>query len=87
MKVEGISGQMRAGQTGMAQGVDAVSRELKNQIAAAQKKMQSISSDTNLSMEEKMKKRQEIQKEIFDLQNQLRQHEMERRREAGQGKS
>lgn len=81
MKVTGITGQIPAGQTGMSQGTDAVSREIKNQIAAAQKKLQAVSSDAKMSMEEKMKKRQEIQKEICDLQNQLRQHEIEMRQE------
>ncbi|HCA21502.1 MAG TPA: hypothetical protein DEO87_03870, partial [Lachnospiraceae bacterium] len=34
-----------------------------------------------MSLEEKMKKRQEIQQQISDLQNQLRQHQIEQRKE------
>ncbi len=85
MKVMGNSGQQQAGQMKMPQAADAVSREIKNQIAAAQKRLQSVVSDTNLSAEQKMKKRQEIQKEICELQNQLRQHEIEMRREKERG--
>ena len=38
-------------------------------------------------MEEKMNKRQEIQQQIADLNNQLRQHQIEMRREQQQTKS
>ena len=41
--------------------MDSISRNLKNQIANAQKKLQELSSNQELSLEEKMKKRQEIQ--------------------------
>ena len=46
-----------------------------------------LSSDENLSPEEKMKKRQEIQQEINDLNIQLRQHQIELRREKQEEKS
>lgn len=39
--------------------MDSISRNLKNQIANAQKKLQELSSNQELSLEEKMKKRQE----------------------------
>ena len=39
-----------------------------------------------MSIEEKMKKRQEIQQQITDLNNQLRQHQMEQRKEKQQAK-
>lgn len=82
MRIEGF-GSMPAqtGQPGMNQETDALSRNLQNQIANAQKKLQELSSNEALTMEEKMKRRQEIQKEISDLTNQLRQHQMELKRE------
>ena len=52
--------------------MDSISRNLKNQIANAQKKLQELSSNQELSLEEKMKKRQEIQQEISSLTQQLR---------------
>ena len=82
MKIDGFGSMpAQAGQPGMNQETDAVSRNLQNQIANAQKKLQELSSDEALTMEEKIKKRQEIQKEINDLNNQLRQHQMELKRE------
>ena len=63
---------------------DSVSKNIQNQIANAQKQLQEISSDKDMSIEEKMKKRQEIQQQITDLNNQLRQHQIELRREQQQ---
>lgn len=88
MTVNGINGvNTQAGQSTMSQKTDAVSKNLQKQISDAQKQLQEISSNQDLSIEEKMEKRQEIQKKIFDLQNQLRQHEMELRKEAQQAQS
>lgn len=86
MMISGISGSAQvgapAGAMGMNQASDPVSRDLTRQIEEAQKKLQELSSNGDLSMEEKMKKRQELQKQISDLNSQLRQHQMELRREA-----
>lgn len=71
---------------GMAQGSDAYSRNLQNQIANAQKRLKETASNQELTPEEKMKKKQEIQQEIASLNQQLRQHQMEVRREAAQKK-
>ncbi len=71
---------------GMAQGSDAYSRNLQNQIANAQKRLKETASNQELPPEEKMKKKQEIQQEIASLNQQLRQHQMEVRREAAQKK-
>ena len=60
---------------------DSVSKNIQNQIANAQKKLQELSSNEELSIEDKMKKRQEIQREINNLNQQLRQHQMEQRKE------
>ena len=67
---------IRAGET-----MDAQSRNIQKQITDAQKRLQEVSSNGELSPEEKMKKRQEIQKEISDLKIQLRQHQMEVKRQ------
>ena len=90
MQINGVNGAgMQSGNsmTGIGQGTDAYSRQLQKQISYAQKKLQDISSDENLSPEEKMKKRQEIQQEINDLNIQLRQHQIELRREKQEEKS
>lgn len=86
MVVSGISNGSitgsAAGTMGMNQASDSVSKDLLRQIDEAQKKMQELSSNNDLTMEEKMKKRQELQKKISDLNSQLRQHQIEMRREA-----
>ena len=84
MTVNGISGAnngMQAGSSGRITQLDSVSKNIQNQIANAQKKLQELSSNEELSIEDKMKKRQEIQQEINNLNQQLRQHQMEQRKE------
>lgn len=66
---------------------DSVSKNIQNQIANAQNQLQELSANENMSAEEKMKKRQEIQQQITDLNNQLRQHQIEQRKEKQQVKS
>ena len=68
-------------------GTDSVSKNIQNQIANAQKELQELSSDKEMSIEEKMNRRQEIQQQITDLNNQLRMHQIEMRREQQQSKS
>ena len=83
MKINGISGSnAQMGQMGMNQATDSYSRNIQNQIANAQKQLQELSSNEEMTLEEKMKKRQEIQQQISDLNVQLRQHQMEQRRAA-----
>ena len=88
MTINGINGantQMK--QMGMNQATDSYSRNIQSQIANAQKQLQELSSNEDMSLEEKMKKRQEIQQQISDLNMQLRQHQMEQRKEKQQAKS
>lgn len=81
MKINGMSGtDTQAGTIGMAQANDPVGNNIKNQIAFAQKKLQELSSNKEMSAEDKMKKRQEIQQEITSLNQQLRQHQVEQRK-------
>ena len=88
MKINGMNNAGGAPQAANRAGGqdDSYSRNIKNQIANAQKRLQEISSDQQLSTEEKMKKRQEIQQEIANLNQQLRQHQMEQRRQQQESK-
>ena len=82
--INGVNTQMK--QMGMNQATDSYSRNIQSQIANAQKQLQELSSNEDMSLEEKMKKRQEIQQQISDLNMQLRQHQMEQRKEKQQAK-
>lgn len=82
MNVNGINANgagMQSFQMKMNQGTDAVSKNLQNQIMNAQKQIQELGENKEMSLEDKMKKRQEIQQQISDLQTQLRQHQFEQR--------
>ncbi|MDE7251126.1 MAG: FlxA-like family protein [Lachnospiraceae bacterium] len=83
--IDGANTQM--GQMGMNQMADSYSRNIQNQIADAQKQLQELSSNKDMTQEEKMTKRQELQQQISDLNVQLRQHQMEQRREKQQKQS
>ena len=88
MTINGINGaNTQIGQMGMNQATDSYSRNIQNQIADAQKQLQELSSNKDMSQEEKMNKRQELQQQISDLNVQLRQHQMEQRREKQQKQS
>ncbi len=87
MKVNGTgTTNMQAGMFSPAGAGDTVSKSLQSQIASAQKQLQELSSDDRMSLEEKMKKRQELQKQVADLNNQLRQHQIEERKKKQQEK-
>lgn len=73
-------------QTQMTQGMDSYSKNIQNQIQTKQQELQKLSENEDMSLEDKMKKRQEIQQEISDLNMQLRQHQIEQRREQQQSK-
>ena len=64
--------------------MDATGKSIQNQIANAQKQLQELSSNDKMPLEEKMKKRQEIQQEISRLQQQLMQHQIEQRKQQAQ---
>lgn len=68
-------------QARMGQGMDAASKNIQNQIQTKQQELQKLSESEDMSPEDKMKKRQEIQQEISDLNIQLRQRQIEQRRE------
>lgn len=83
--INGVNTQM--GQMGMNQATDSYSRNIQNQITNAQKQLQELSSNEDMTLEEKSKKRQEIQQQISDWNMQLRQHQIEQRKEKQQAKS
>ena len=88
MKINGLNGtNTQTGGINMMQSNDSVSKNIQNQIANAQKQLQELSANKEMSIEEKMKKRQEIQQQITDLNNQLRQHQIEQRKEQQAKKS
>ncbi len=88
MTINGINGtNAQMGQMGMNQATDSYSRNIQIQIADAQKQLQELSSNKEMTLEEKMNKQQEIQQQINDLNVQLRQHQMEQRREKQQKQS
>lgn len=72
----GVSGLMPTGLPG--QGDDAQSKSIRKQIEQKQQELSELSGKEDVSSEEKMKKRQELVKEISDLNMQLRQHQMEK---------
>lgn len=89
MTIGGIGeSSVQAAKPAAKQSGDALSKSLQKQIAEKKTQMQELSANQELSVEEKMQKRQELQQQIFELQNQLRQHEIELRKEAqeSQGK-
>lgn len=85
MIINSINGaNTQIGQIGMNQAADSYSRNIQNQIADAQKQLQELSANKDMTQEKKMMKRQEIQQQISDLNMQLRQHQMEVRMQAQQ---
>ena len=82
MRINGLNGtDMQPGTMGMTQANDPISKNIQNQIANAQQKLQDLSSNEEMTLEDKMKKRQEIQREIASLNQQLRKHQIELKRE------
>ncbi|MBD5502743.1 MAG: hypothetical protein HDR09_03025 [Lachnospiraceae bacterium] len=91
MNISGVSGAgMQPNMSGMGAGAadqtDPVSKDLRRQIEELQKQMKELSANQEVPMEAKMKKRQELQKQISELEVQLRQHQMEVKREENQKK-
>ena len=87
MRVSGVGSgwDMQTKGTGMSPGMgepmDEVSKGIQKQIENLQKQMKELSANQEMTPDMKMKKRQELQKQISELQIQLRQHQMEVKRE------
>ena len=92
MKISGTNGMnVPAGAIGMDAGIggqtDPMVRNLQRQIEDLQNRMKELSANPELTMEMKAKKRQELQKQISDLEMQLRQRQMEVKREEAMKRS
>ncbi len=84
MQVSGTHNPGNAGATGTSMAFasqDPLSRDIQSQIEAKKQELQSLSEKQDLSPEQKTKKRQEIQQEITALEQELRQHEIDVRKE------
>ncbi len=88
MTVGAVNGnyQMQPGQMGQNAADDPVAKGIQDKIAKAQKELKELSANTEMSIEQKQKKRQELQQEINDLNMQLRQHQMEQKQKERQEK-
>lgn len=89
MQIGGIQGAgeaVPASQPPITGAEDAVSKNIKRQISEIQKRIQELAQKQDMSLEEKMKKRQDYNQQIADLNAQLRQHEIEARQEKQQPK-
>lgn len=75
-KVETM-GSAAGGQMTNVQPVDSVSKGIENEIFNVQRQMRALSSKEDISVEERMKKRQEYQQEISRLNAELRQRKEE----------
>ena len=64
----------------MARSTDSKSKNIQNEITGVQQEMQKLSSDEEISVNEKMSERKKLQKEISSLNVELKQHQEELRR-------
>lgn len=78
--VNAMGNQVQAVKEQPAVAVDTVSKEIQNRIMSAQKRRQELSSDMEMSAEEKADVRQKIQQEISDLKRELRQRQAEEKK-------
>lgn len=83
MTISSVADMGNRMQTGMGGNMpnDSVSESIYKQMENAQKKLSDLSSNEEMPLEDKMKKRQEIQQEITSLNQQLRQHQIEMRKQ------
>lgn len=65
--ITGANANMMAGGAGVNIQADSISRNIQNQIAAAQKKLQELSSDNDMKLEEKMKKSRRYSRKSITL--------------------
>lgn len=87
MSISGVSASQSvlAQRTVKQEPVDAISKSIENEISDVQRQRQQVSKQ-DLSADEKMKKRQELQQEISRLNNQLRQRQAEARKKQNKEK-
>lgn len=78
--------QAQPGQIGKGAEEDPVAKGIRDKITRAQKELKELSANAEMNMEQKQKKRQELQREISDLTMQLHQHQMEQKQKERQEK-
>lgn len=66
--------------------VDSVSKDIESKIMSAQKQRKELSSNMEMTVEEKAEMRQKIQQEISDLKRELRQRQLEEKRKQQEAK-
>ena len=82
MRVDNINTKsIEAGAVMPNSDTDSLTKNLRVQIANAEKEIQSISQDKQMSAEERKKKQQELQKQIEELNHQLEQRKLELQKE------
>lgn len=88
MSISGVSASKNVSAERMIkqEPVDAISKSIENEISDVQRQRQQVSKQ-DLSADEKMKKRRELQQEISRLNNQLRQRQAENRRKQNKEKA
>lgn len=77
MRIEGTGTGSGAFPMGQTQGMDAQSKQIQNQIENTKKELEKLSQNSDLPVEEKIKKRQELNTKISELQGELRAHQQE----------
>lgn len=86
MKIGNVGNMNTAMQAGMSRGTDGTAKNIQSQIANTQKQLQQLSENSEMSVEEKIKKRQEINQQMIELNSQLRQHQIKQQREKQEDK-
>lgn len=81
MQVNSVNGTGSESGVSAGGGVDAYSKGIMKEIENIRQQMQELSQNDSLSMEEKMKKKQQLQQRINELNNKLRKHQIEQRRQ------
>lgn len=81
MQVNSVNGTGSESGVSAGGGVDAYSKGIMKEIENIRQQMQELSQNDSLSMEEKMKKKQQLQQRINELNNELRKHQIEQRRQ------
>lgn len=79
--VNGMNTQPATGGAGAGAQTDPASKNLQQQIDRLQQELKEISANQEMPAETKMKKRQDLQKQISELQIQLRQRQIDVKRE------
>lgn len=81
MQVNSVNGTGSDSGVSGGSGMDAYSKGIMKEIENIRQQMQELSQNDSMSMEEKMKKKQQLQQRINELNNELRKHQIEQRKQ------